>query len=67
MNKNLLTVRDASAYLGLSIRTMRRIIKKKQVPYYRINGSIRIPIDGVAKYLDSVLIDASCNTNNRED
>jgi len=64
MEPKLLSIADTGAYLGVSKRTVQRMIKEGKFPIYRINGSIRIPMAGLQKYLEGVRIEASFNTSN---
>jgi len=47
----LMNLKDAAAYLCVSIRTMRRLTASKAVDHYRLQGSIRINRADLDTYL----------------
>lgn len=49
--EDLLTVGDVAAKLKVSIRTVRRLIKKGMLPYIRIGASQRIRPDDLKSYI----------------
>lgn len=49
--EDLLTVGDVAAKLKVSIRTVRRLIKKGMLPYIRVGGSQRIRPDDLKSYI----------------
>lgn len=40
--KEVLSVPEAAAFLGVSERSLRRLIAEKQVPFARVGGSLRL-------------------------
>jgi excisionase family DNA binding protein len=40
--KEILTVLEAAEFLGISERTMRRLIAEQKVPFARVGGSVRL-------------------------
>jgi excisionase family DNA binding protein len=40
--KEVLNVREAAQFLGISERTMRQLIADKRVPFARVSGSLRL-------------------------
>lgn len=51
MNIRLLTVEEVSGCLGISVRTVRRLIEQKDLPIHRIGRSIRISSKDLERYI----------------
>ena len=49
MIKLLMTKRECAEALGVSLRTVDRMISEKKLPAVKVRRSVRIPIDGVLK------------------
>ena len=60
----LLDIKHAGAYLGVSGRTVRRLIDRRLITYYKISGSIRIDTKDIDKYLKSQKIEVIDYTKN---
>lgn len=50
----LSNLRDAAAYLGVSTRSVRRLIDRRVLPFYKIGAAIRIDVEDMKKFLVSV-------------
>ena len=48
----LLNLVDVGAFLGVSKRTVRRLIEQKAFPFYRVGRLIRIDQKDLEKYLN---------------
>lgn len=53
MKQNLLNVSEATDRLGISTRTVRRLIDEGAMPVHRIRNSVRISEDDLARYMAS--------------
>lgn len=49
----ILTVKEAAQYLKLSVVTIRRLIKKGEIPHFKIGDAVRIDKQDLDKYLES--------------
>ena len=49
---NLLNLRESAAFLGVSSRTVRRLIDQDQLTYHFVGKSIRIRISDLEEYLN---------------
>ena len=49
----LMNLKYAGAYLGVSKRTARRLVDRRDIPYYKVSGSIRLAKADLDKYLKS--------------
>lgn len=50
--EDLVKLRDAAARLGVSTRTVRRLITNRRVlPFYKIGAAIRIAVADLEKFL----------------
>jgi excisionase family DNA binding protein len=47
------TVRGASKKLGVHMRTVYRLVERRQIKYVRIGRAIRIPDEAIDEYLRS--------------
>ena len=45
MSKTLMTIQDASKYLNVHTATLYRLLKKRQLPAFRIGKSWRLRVD----------------------
>ena len=52
VNRNLLSVAEASRVLGVSQMTVRRLLDNREIEYLRISKTIRIPEDALASYMN---------------
>ena len=50
MNK-LLTIKEVAELLNISVVTVRRIMKRHEIVYYKLGGSIRFKQQDVESYL----------------
>ena len=51
VSPQLISVADAAAYLSVSPRTVRRLIKKGEIPVVRIGSALRIAIAVLNAYI----------------
>lgn len=49
----MLTVADVRSRLNVSISTVRRLIRDRKLPAYRVGGSLRFKSEEVAAYIDA--------------
>ena len=49
----MLTVADVRSRLNVSISTVRRLIRERKLPAYRVGGSLRFKPEEVAAYIDA--------------
>jgi excisionase family DNA binding protein len=54
----LMPLADAAAYLCVSVRTIRRMIDRRLVPFFKVSGSIRLDRDDLDLYLKRCRIQA---------
>lgn len=41
MSSNILTAGQCAAYLGLHVKTVRRMVRERRLPYGRVGGRLR--------------------------
>ena len=51
LRKKILNVEEVAGYLSVSVNTIRAWIKRRCVPFIKINGSIRFDIEGIDKWI----------------
>jgi excisionase family DNA binding protein len=51
--ENLITVKDVAVMVNLSEQTIRRNIKLKRIPFYRIFGSVRFKPSEIQIWFDN--------------
>jgi excisionase family DNA binding protein len=49
--KRLLSIAEASMYMGISKRTLHRMIKRHQIPYLRIGRLVKLDINQIEKWI----------------
>lgn len=54
----LVTMADAAAYLCVSKRTVRRLIDRRLMPFFKVSGSIRLDKADLEQYLKRVRVQA---------
>lgn len=50
---NLLTLKEAAAMLGVSKRTVRRLIDLRQLPFYKVASLVKVSEKDILEYLES--------------
>ena len=53
----MLTVDDVRSRLNVSISTVRRLIRDRKLPAYRVGGRLRFKPEEVAAYIDAQRVD----------
>jgi excisionase family DNA binding protein len=53
MEKILFTVKEASKYLNCSESSMRKLIKEKQIPYFRIQSKILFNKETIDNWIEN--------------
>lgn len=56
INDNLITPEEVASILRMSKSSIYRIIEKRQIPFYKISGSLRFRKSDIDKYIDDALI-----------
>ena len=56
MIDQLVKINEASALLCVSIRTVRRLVSARKIPFFRVSGSIRFAKKDLDNYLKSCRI-----------
>ena len=57
--KALMSLAECAKALGVSERTVRRLIAKRQLPAYKVGGQWRVDLDEVREALRSAVIQPS--------
>jgi excisionase family DNA binding protein len=57
--KAMVSLAEAARALGVSERTVRRLIAKRQLPAYKVGGQWRVDLDEVRETLRSAVIPPS--------
>jgi excisionase family DNA binding protein len=52
----LLTVRDTAPILGMAIITLRRLLKKHEIPYHKIGKRYFFTEEDIQKYLSQTAV-----------
>lgn len=50
----MLSSRDVARYLGISLQTLRRWVKKKEIPYRQIGRRLYFPKDEFEAWVDNM-------------
>jgi excisionase family DNA binding protein len=53
LRRSPMDVKEASLYLGVEVRFVRRLIAEKRIEYYKVGRLVRISPDELDRYLDS--------------
>ena len=56
---NLFNLKQAGAYLGISARSVRRLIDRKLLNYYKIGGLIKISKNNLEEFLKNSKINVT--------
>jgi len=64
MTKQFLNLKNAGAFIGVSARTVRRLIDRKQLAYYKIGSLIKIDEEDLMEYLKCSRVEATNNFKN---
>ncbi len=58
MQKRLLTVKEASAYLGISVNTIYSWVSQKKIDYVKIGRLTKFDLKVLDKYIENNTIEA---------
>ena len=58
MQKRLLTVKEASAYLGISVNTLYSWVSQKKIDYVKMGRLTKFDIKVLDKYIENNTIEA---------
>ena len=64
MEKELLSIREASELLGVAETTLREWIYQKRLPFYRLGRAIRLKQDDILKFREMNRVE-NCKDENR--
>ena len=53
MNDEILSKKEAEQFLKISVSTMNRLMKKKAIPFSKINGKVLFQKKNLIKWLES--------------
>ena len=48
-----MTANDVAAFVKLSLTSIRRLTMQKEIPFYKINRSVRYKLNEIEKWLES--------------
>ncbi len=51
MTRNFRTLKEAGAYLNISTRSVRRLIDRRMLTFYKIGGLVKVDEDDLENYL----------------
>jgi len=51
--KTCMTARDVAAFVQLSLTTVRRLTMNKEIPFYKINRSVRYRLEEIELWLEN--------------
>lgn len=60
INKYFLSPQELANYFGVSLKTIYRRIERREIPFYKIGGSIRLKKEDIEKYASMVLVKSIC-------
>jgi excisionase family DNA binding protein len=60
VNKYFLSPKELADYFGVSLKTIYRRIEKREIPFYKIGGSIRLKKEDIEKYASLALVKSIC-------
>ena len=51
--ENYMTAKDVAAFVKLSLTSVRRLTMHKEIPFYKINRSVRYKLDEIELWLEN--------------
>lgn len=54
MQKNICNVKELSNYLQTSIPQIRKLVREKKIPYFRVGNRIKFDINEINKWIDNL-------------
>ena len=60
VNKYFLSPKELADYFGVSLKTIYRRIDNREIPFYKIGGSIRLKKEDIERYASMVLVKSIC-------
>jgi len=57
-NKHYLTIHEAAQFCGLSAKTLRRWISRRELPYFQPARTILIKLEDLIAHIESTRVDA---------
>ena len=63
MEKELLSIREASGLLGVAETTLRDWLYQKRLPFYRLGRAIRLKKEDIVKFREEARVDYDRNYN----
>ncbi len=63
MEKELLSIREASGLLGVAETTLRDWLYQKRLPFYRLGRSIRLKKEDILDFREDSRVDNNRNRN----
>lgn len=63
MEKELLSIREASGLLGIAETTLRDWVYQKRLPFYRLGRAIRLKKEDIVKFRERARVDYDKSEN----
>lgn len=60
VNKYFLSPQELADYFGVSLKTIYRRIENREIPFYKIGGSIRLKKEDIERYASQALVKSIC-------
>jgi len=60
VNKYFLSPQELADYFGVSLKTIYRRIESREIPFYKIGGSIRLKKEDIERYASLALVKSIC-------
>ncbi len=63
MEKELLSIREASGLLGVAETTLRDWVYQKRLPFYRLGRAIRLKKEDIVSFREKARVEGGSNEN----
>ena len=54
MTKNICDIKELSLYIKTSIPEIRKLVREKKIPYFRVGNRIKFDINEINKWLENL-------------
>lgn len=54
MTKEICDIKELSTYLKISISEIRKLVREKKIPHFRVNSAIRFDINTINKWVEKL-------------
>lgn len=54
MQKNICNIKELSIYLQTSIPQIRKLVREKKIPHFRVGNRIKFDLNGINKWIEKL-------------